>query len=333
MTTASKQDFDLLQYSALQGNTALLTKYLDLFQLNCDQLLLLYKISFTRGKKLQPNDSIRIDLQDKLYNVKQKFNALKSPNDQTLIEQGIKCIQYADIIYKRLINYFITSDVIATQFAYILCQIDYQSLYDFNLLYNVNIDYQYRGLKGRTFLHIAARRGNLQMIKFLMKQKVNLDVQDYYNRTALHYATMNHHDDVIKTLLKHKCRVDIEDHDGYIALHYVAPGRCGHQDIFNLLLQYGSNINKKFKDRTMLYYAVYDNQWDLVDFLLKKGASPFVTSLSLLKSSDTVGLFGHIQFKKYYETPLHLALKLQYNNLDSEIENIKIIMTLTKAMN
>ena len=109
-------------------------------------------------------------------------------------------------------------------------------------------------------------------------------------------------------------------------MFYVAPGETGNVKVFELLLSGGADINRKYKDTTLLYIATRQNRSDTVKYLLDNGASPFTASL-IAKPTPT-----GIKFEYYYQTPIDLAISTFYDNLDDEVHNLRIIFLLTEAM-
>lgn len=319
--SATKEQNDILCNAALEGHTVLLQTIVKDYHFHFRYLAKAYKIACQRALKLQP----RVDV-----------NQLHPDNYQTdnLISQGKKCHECADMLYKKIQHYFLDEKK-ATQFALILCKINnFMLLYNFNLLYNVNIHYHAQDKHGQTCLHIASKNGNLEIVQFLLDVNVNINIQDFYNKnptqlnkTALHYAVENYQFDVVNLLLQQHCQIDIYSHEGLTPLHYVSPGPYGHQATFELLLSYGSDINKSCKGRTILYQAVAQNRSEAVAYLLKLGASPFVPSLFFNQNSSNL-----IKFQASFETPLRLAIKSKYDRFEEEIENIKIITMLTHVM-
>ena len=55
---------------------------------------------------------------------------------------------------------------------------------------------------GRTPLHLAARKGYVPLVEFLLCSKASVDVRDNSNATPLHYACISGVDNVILLLLR-----------------------------------------------------------------------------------------------------------------------------------
>jgi len=81
-----------------------------------------------------------------------------------------------------------------------------------------------------TALHWSCDRGNIEIVKVLLKSKANINEQDNELQTPLHYATVCEHVDVVKHLLSEGVDVTLKDDMGTTALD-VAPS----EEIKNLL--------------------------------------------------------------------------------------------------
>ncbi|RPB22045.1 ankyrin, partial [Terfezia boudieri ATCC MYA-4762] len=53
----------------------------------------------------------------------------------------------------------------------------------------------------RTALHIAAKKGHLEVVKVLLDKGATINAMTHVNRTALHMAAENGHLEVVKVLL------------------------------------------------------------------------------------------------------------------------------------
>ncbi|XP_036604221.1 kinase D-interacting substrate of 220 kDa isoform X5 [Trichosurus vulpecula] len=125
---------------------------------------------------------------------------------------------------------------------------------------------------GQTPLMLAAENGNLEIVKELIKNGANCNLEDVDNWTALISAAKEGHVAIVKELLK--CNVSLEHKDmgGWTALMWAC--YKGRTEVVDLLLSKGANPNV-----TGLQYNVYPIIWaagrghaDIVYLLLKNGA-------------------------------------------------------------
>ncbi|XP_054964259.1 kinase D-interacting substrate of 220 kDa isoform X18 [Pan paniscus] len=125
---------------------------------------------------------------------------------------------------------------------------------------------------GQTPLMIAAEQGNLEIVKELIKNGANCNLEDLDNWTALISASKEGHVHIVEELLK--CGVNLEHRDmgGWTALMWAC--YKGRTDVVELLLSHGANPSV-----TGLQYSVYPIIWaagrghaDIVHLLLQNGA-------------------------------------------------------------
>ncbi|KAF6103910.1 kinase D interacting substrate 220 [Phyllostomus discolor] len=137
---------------------------------------------------------------------------------------------------------------------------------------------------GQTPLMIAAEQGSLEIVKELVKNGANCNLEDLDNWTALISASKEGHVHVVEELLR--CGADVEHRDmgGWTALMWAC--YKGRTEVVELLLSHGANPSV-----TGLQHSVYPIIWaagrghaDIVRLLLQNGAK--------VNCSDKVGPDG-----------------------------------------
>ncbi|XP_051498854.1 ankyrin repeat domain-containing protein 31 [Apus apus] len=96
-----------------------------------------------------------------------------------------------------------------------------------------------RNAKGETQLHIAARRGDLSLVKALISSGVCVNQQDYAGWTAIHEASSKGFTEVILELLKAGADVNSRSLDGILPIHDAVSGN--YLEAVRILLQHGAN--------------------------------------------------------------------------------------------
>ncbi|CAK9169561.1 unnamed protein product [Ilex paraguariensis] len=174
------------------------------------------------------------------------------------------------------------------------------------------------GIKARNgfdALHIAAKQGDLEMVKLLMEAHPELSMTvDVANTTALHTAATQGHIEVVNFLLESESSLaTIAKSNGKTVLHSVA--RNGHVKVLRALLDKEPGVASRHdkKGQTALHMAVKGQNLEVVEELIR--ADP-----SLINMVDTKG-----------NTALHIATRKGRDQI------IKLLLgqneTDTKAVN
>jgi ankyrin repeat protein len=188
------------------------------------------------------------------------------------------------------------------------------------------IDINIPNNQGWTPLHYAVSHKLIPFVERLLKLNANINVYNDDHRSPLYYAMMTHQYDVMTRLLKHS--VESEPiptlYDAIIANDTVA---------INLLLKYNIDVNRPhiYNGQTVLHAAVECNRF--VDEVLSRTTNPNIqdkdgdTPLHLGIHSNTITnkllLFGanpHLQ-NNHGNTILHLAVNT------SDIDTINTILS------
>lgn len=99
-----------------------------------------------------------------------------------------------------------------------------------------------------TTLHQAVADGNQKAIASLIKLKKLINSKEPINgSTPLHIAARYAYTNIIKMLLESGANAKIKDHNGWTALHEAVLA-LNNQEVIELLLKYGAEINAKTND-------------------------------------------------------------------------------------
>lgn len=160
---------------------------------------------------------------------------------------------------------------------------------------------------GRTFLHEAAKDGNLAAVKFLVEKGARLDVLDKWNDTPLHVAANvkvnKGHTEVVDYLIKNGADINLTHN--YTPIHLAITR--GNLDMVKCLIDNGADLYiKRACDGTPLTYAKQQGQVEIVNYM--DGV------MSNLSRSKTVSLDN---------TNINIKYDLAANKLDTIEKSIK----------
>ncbi|XP_063334733.1 ankycorbin isoform X3 [Pelmatolapia mariae] len=125
--------------------------------------------------------------------------------------------------------------------------------------------------EGKSALHVAAARGQIDCLSFILAHGADLSVTDAAGFSPLHLAAKNNHTECCRKLIQSKCPIDAVDGSGKTALHHAAAS--GNIQIVQLLCELKSPINLKDTDGlTSLLLAAKHSHAEVCSILLDFGS-------------------------------------------------------------
>ncbi len=145
-------------------------------------------------------------------------------------------------------------------------------------------------------LWFAIEKGRLDILKYLIRNKINLEVRDYEDDTSLLRISRKINSwETFKYLIDHGANINAKDRSGNTGL--IIEAGNGNEERVKYLIDHGADVNAQNRRRlTALYYAAPSGHENIVKYLVEYGADPN-------KEND----FG--------ETPLHLAASSGHENI------------------
>jgi hypothetical protein len=134
-------------------------------------------------------------------------------------------------------------------------------------------------MDGNTMLILGAMQNNIEEVKFALKHKANIYLTNNEGDTALHWAVSTGNVDMVKLILdsatdkKLSDYINKKDKLGRTALHFASMYKS-NSVILNMLLLNHADINSvDLNGQTPAHFAGAYDQWDNLDFLIKKGCN------------------------------------------------------------
>ena len=140
---------------------------------------------------------------------------------------------------------------------------------------------QYASARGGLFgtpLHSASFEGHLQVVRYLLRQGVDVNIRDSTGDTPLLVASWKGHLDVVQFLLEHGADVNLLDDEHNAPLTLAA--HRGNVNVVRLLLEHNAEANPHdVNGHTPLHHVMRGEHFNakrpqIVRLLLKHGANP-----------------------------------------------------------
>lgn len=160
---------------------------------------------------------------------------------------------------------------------------DRRHVLEFLISRGVNVDathslYYNSGYNVETALQVAAEKGNLSMVQFLLSKGANPNYQEPNTFSAIHFAAKEGHLDVIRELIKAGARGDISNPLPPAMLYVGAKSRIVPRDWRKILgeaKEAGLVLDAKTPDgQNLLHYVAVRGISDAVPVLIELGFSP-----------------------------------------------------------
>ncbi|VDM93827.1 unnamed protein product, partial [Onchocerca ochengi] len=143
-------------------------------------------------------------------------------------------------------------------------------------LHENGVDLSAVDYNGRNALHVAASAGHIGAVKYLLAQGVSFHLRDQWDENALVSAVKLKNKICIETLRSAGALLSVNSLRLGVELCLCAS--CGDMEALNCWLAAGADINQQdYNGRTALHTAVKSRNKQLVYYLLDRGADPYKT--------------------------------------------------------
>ncbi len=167
-----------------------------------------------------------------------------------------------------------------------------------NKIIKAGIDVNIKGQEGTIALIEAAQFNNLDIVRLLIKQGVDVNaIDNIVGWTALMPTARNGHTDIINLLVKAGADINAIDKEGTTALVQAAIG--GHLDIIRVLIKAGADVNlRKNSADTALMGAARNNHTEVINLLIESGADINVKSKDVGTALMNAAMSGRLEAVK-----------------------------------
>jgi ankyrin repeat protein len=170
-------------------------------------------------------------------------------------------------------------------------------------------------------LYTAAWVGNLELIRFFVKQGADVNVKNQEGWTPVFAAVAQGHKHVVKALaVDYKCDVNVQSNQGTTPLYHAAEG--GRYSITKIMLDAGADteLGKK-KSWKPIHGAVYNYHAKVTALLIERGAKLDVHNSELKVCRRAVHIHTLAYIQHYSLLCLSIGLHASaYRNFNEKTE-------------
>ena len=182
------------------------------------------------------------------------------------------------------------------------------------LLIQQGVDVNARDYEGNTPLYFAVDTGKIATMQLLIKSNANVHAINHKGMTPLHLAALRGNKDAVELLINRNANVHATNNMGNTPLHLAV--LLGNKDAVELLINRNSNVHATTNEgNTPLHLAVLRGNKDAVELLIKSSAD--------VNATNNEGI-----------APLHLSATQYYlANTNQKIELIKLLIEKNADVN
>ena len=169
---------------------------------------------------------------------------------------------------------------------------------------------------GDTGLILASTNGHVDVVEFLIKSGINIEAVNQRGKTSLMLASQDGNIEIVKLLIKSGADVNAKDENEETALKWAS--EYGTLEVLNILLKSGADIKGK-SAYAALQSAVFGRRTDYVKALIDAGVNvnrvPVDEGLTVLMWASSEGSFDIVKILVTAGADVNLKIKTGYTAL------------------
>lgn len=114
-----------------------------------------------------------------------------------------------------------------------------------------------------SLLHICVQQTKPEIVEYLIKMGLNVNVRDDERRTPLHLAASNGRKDIASILIKYSAKLNVLCEEGFTPLCYAA--WAGNRPMCNLLIESGALIDPPDASQSPYELAIENGHYNLAN--------------------------------------------------------------------
>jgi hypothetical protein len=159
---------------------------------------------------------------------------------------------------------------------------------------------QKRYLWGQTLLHSAAESGNLDLVRYIVEQGVDVNAEADGGQRPIQCAVSYGHLEIVKYLVSRGADTQVKDEGGNSLLH-IAAYHNNDPFLFKYLVSEGCDINERDNyGFSILHVSAQAGKVGLTKYLISKGVDISATDNSGLTAAATIRDYEEDNYKEIY---------------------------------
>lgn len=200
-----------------------------------------------------------------------------------------------------------------------------------------------KGKNNTTTIHYAAQTGRIDILAFILKNNIDINIYDNKGCTSAHYAATHNQTHALAFLIDNKADINEDNFKGITPLHLAS--KANHTEIIQLLLQHNARYKQSNNENDIpLHFAAYCGSPEAVQCLLHHEYQQLKKNYQLLVAkdmptreqerlaciTDTLSVMSNIPSDIIVLVELYKGIEQEINGIVSDWEIPSVLSTFIK---